>query len=110
MAGGAAMSVLEGPTREPEEDVLERAPSNVGLLGGDAPGRQRAHGRVAVGRVNDDPVGEAFDTLADAIDSLQRTVVLFCVEEAELDHLAGGVPADEFAWRALGHDPSAIHD
>src|SRR4051794_26504452 len=53
---------------EPQEDVLERAPAHEHRLRHEPPMVGRGGRRLAVVRVDEDPVGQALDALAEALE------------------------------------------
>ena len=66
---------------------------------------------LAVVGVDEHPVGERLDAASPAGSiSAQRLVPVVVGVEAQLDDLAGRVPVDQLARRALGDDAAAVHD
>ena len=71
---------------------------------------ERVRRSVAVGRVQQDSIGQRLDALDDSVGPVAQVVRPAAVVEAQLDDLPGRVLLDERARRALGDDLPVVHD
>src|SRR5439155_14341336 len=114
-AGAPGSSLVDqGPTRQVEEDVLERGAAHEHAVRLETELVHVRGGRVAVVRVEQQAVRERFEPAHEAVQArgelgrdFLRTVLR---AETKLDHLARGKTADELEGRALGGDLALVHD
>src|SRR5690349_7711513 len=99
----------ERPSREAQEDVLERRATHERRERLEPEMRDALERGLAVVGVDEDAVGEHLDPVADTLE-LPGDLRVAVGAEAHLEHLAARVLADERGGGALGHDAALVDD
>src|SRR5262245_28256827 len=82
-----AASLIEGASGEGEEHVLERGAADEHRVGPDAVAGDAGQRLVTVRRVQQDPVAQRLDAIAEGTERLERCVLLLGQGGAKLDDL-----------------------